>query len=393
MTPAARYAAAIDVLDAILSGAVAERAITQWARSNRFAGSKDRAAIRDHVFDVLRAKRSLSAIGDAQTARGMILGLLRRDGIAPETVFGAGDYGPSALTDAESRAPNVDINAQTAEMCDLPDWLWPDWQESLGDQAVAAARIQQRRAGIFLRVNLRKTDVEAARIALAEDGISTHVVPEVKTCLQVTENERRILQSHAYLNGWVELQDTASQMAMLALNVPQDARVLDYCAGGGGKALALADIYGACVTAHDSDPRRMGDLDARAKRAGVTIVQRNTDALSKEPPFDVVLCDAPCSGSGTWRRTPEAKWGLTSDKLHYYNELQREILAKCASLTTSTGVLAYATCSVLRAENDEITAQFLSNHPDWRSRSVLRLYPTELHDGFYLNVFTPKNTR
>ena len=380
MTPAARYAAAIALIDEIAGGAPAEKALTTWGRQNRFAGSRDRAAIRDVVYDVLRGWRSLAALGGGETGRARVLGLLRREGIAPESVFGAGGYGPAPLSEDEARAGRTPVGA---EALDLPDWLWPLWQDALGPEAEAAARRAQHRAPLGLRVNLSRGPRAEAQARLAEDGITTVEAEEVATGLIVTDGGRKLAQSAAYAEGLVEVQDVSSQIAMAALPITPGMRVLDYCAGGGGKALALAD-RGAQVVAHDADPGRMADIAPRAARAGVSIRCRATAELGREAPFDLVLCDAPCSGSGTWARGPQAKWALTPEALERYTALQRDVLEAAAPLVAPGGHLAYATCSVLTAENDGSLRGFAAAHPGWREITRRVLVPQDTHDGFFL---------
>ena len=304
MTPGARVAAAIAVLDAIRAGAAAEQALTGWARASRFAGSKDRAAVRDHVFDVLRTRRSL---GDGD-GRSLMIQLALRDGWDLDALFSGEGHAPAAVS-VDERAKPALPNAAAA--CDLPDWLWPEWSKSLGANAEGVARVLQSRAPVFLRVNSRRATREAAAAMLAEDGIATRAHPTVPTCLDVTGNPRQIKTAAAYLQGVVELQDAASQWAVGLLPLAGAARVLDYCAGGGGKALAFADQSEAAVYAHDIAPQRMRDLPERAGRAGVEITILTRNEAQRLAPFDLVFCDAPCSGAGTWRRTPDAKWQLT----------------------------------------------------------------------------------
>ncbi len=381
MTPAARYASAIEILDAVLAGASAEKSLTSWARANRYAGSKDRAAVRDHVFDVLRRKRSLAAIGGTLSGRGLTIGLLRFQGIDTAANFGAGGYGPPALTADEIALGETP--AQGAQACDLPDWLWPIWQADLGDGAQACAAVLQERGPISLRVNLGRCSRAQAADMLAQDGVVTVPSTDVKTGLQVVENERKVKTSAAYLQGFVEVQDIASQVAVAALDISDGARVLDYCAGGGGKALAIADQYQCRVVAHDISAARMADIPVRADRAGVTIEVMETAQLAGCDPFDVVFVDAPCSGSGTWRRAPEAKWAFTSEKLLSFNALQGEVLAKSAEFVAINGTLIYATCSVLAAENGAIVSKFLADRPEWRCLHEKQRLPDALGDGFY----------
>ena len=387
MTPAARYAAAIDVLDEILTGGAPEPVLANWGRRNRYAGSKDRAALRDIVFDALRAKRSLSALGGSETGRGLILGLVRRDDIEPGAVFGAGAYAPSALTEAESAHLKTAVAFSDGESFDLPDWLIPSWRRALGEAAQDVATISKARGPVTLRVNRAKADLDSAIAALSKEDIGVRPIPDVATALLVERNPRRVLSSAAYRDGLVELQDAASQAAMAVLPLLRGDHVLDYCAGGGGKALAIWDRTRSAVFAHDADPRRMVDLPARAERAGAEVVCIDGAALTSDAPFDLVLCDAPCSGSGTWRRTPMAKWELSEEKLNHLRGLQAEILAQAAPLVGPSGTLAYATCSILVEENEDIVEGFLADHPNWRIVEVLRLSPGNDRDGFFLAQF------
>lgn len=381
MTPAARVQAAIDVLDEMLGGMPAEQALTRWARRSRFAGSKDRAAVRDHVFDAWRCRRSLSAIGGAETGRGLMLGLLRRSGTDPETVFGAGPYAPLALDAAETAAGGPATGL--AERLDMPDWLWPRFEASLGAAAPDAAASLQHRSSTHLRVNIGKGTPDAARESLALDGVDCVPHPASPTALQVTSGNRRIRQSAAYLEGLVELQDAASQALVDALPLEDGMRVLDFCAGGGGKSLAMAARARIEVFTHDADPGRMRDLGPRAARAGVTVIELASADLDRAGPFELVLCDVPCSGSGSWRRDPEGKWRLSEAQLQALAATQDAILRQAATLTAPAGCLAYATCSVLAEENESRIAGFFAAHPGW-SCTLQRRWPVEDGtDGFF----------
>lgn len=376
MTPGARVAAAIEILDGILAGEPAEKALTTWARGHRFAGSKDRAAIRDHVFDALRRKRSLAAQGGAMTGRAILAAQVG------EALFDGQGHAPAPLTEAERAALAAAPEMTEAEALDLPEWLWPLWTESLGAEAAPAAAALQDRADVFLRVNRSKATPEEARSALAAEGIGTEPHPEIAGCLRVTENARRLAASRAFAEGLVEVQDAASQWAVAQVELPAGATVLDYCAGGGGKALAFAD-RGGRVTAHDIAPRRMADIPARAARAGVEIAVRGPRDLSSEARFDIVFCDAPCSGSGTWRRTPDAKWRLTRAALTELHEAQRAALRGALRHVAEGGQLIYATCSVLRPENEGIVQGLLDEAPHVRLEQSALRRPDAEGDGFF----------
>ena len=387
MTPGARVAAAIAVLDQIGSGAFAEQALTGWARASRFAGAKDRAAVRDHVFDVLRCRRSL---GDGD-GRALMARLLQRDDVDLSHIFNGLGHAPDPLSEAEVAALALPLALSDAAACDLPDWLWPVWQGSLGADAEQAARVQQGRADVFLRVNQRRITTAGAVAALAQDGVTAQAHDAVDGCLRVLDNPRRIRTAAAYLTGLVELQDAASQRAVQMVPVAAGARVLDYCAGGGGKALAFADRHVADIFAHDIAPARMADLPDRAARAGVVITTLAPDQVADHAPYDVVFCDAPCSGSGTWRRSPDATWRLTRDRLDALCAIQNDVIARAATLVAPQGLLAYATCSVLQDENDAVVTQFLHSNPAWSVTLRDQRLPGPDGDGFFLSVLARNN--
>ena len=385
MTPAARVQAAIEILDQILGGAVAEQVLTNWGRQNRYAGSKDRQAIRDHVFDALRCKRSFGHLGGGADGRAIMIGACRAAGADPITIFTGEGHAPKPLSDAELTAPPP-LSADAVGL-DCPDWLWDGIGQSLGgDGRRAALAVLQTRAPVFLRVNLLRSTREAAIKALAKDDIQVVPHDTVETALIVTENPRRIANSAAFADGLIELQDASSQSACLHLGVKKGDRVLDYCAGGGGKSLALAAL-GVRVTAHDIDPQRMADLPVRAARAGAKVAVVRPQELAKSgESFDLVFCDAPCSGSGTWRRTPDAKWRLAPDRLDQLTAIQRDVLEKAMTLVGPDGRLAYATCSIFCEENQDQTAAFVARHPEFVMVHEQIWQPTQDGDGFYLCV-------
>jgi 16S rRNA (cytosine967-C5)-methyltransferase len=379
LTPAARIAAAIGVLDQWLAGEPAERALTNWGRANRFAGSGDRAAIRDHVFDAIRCRRSFAARGGAETGRGLMIGALREAGIDPVTMFTGEGHAPAPLSNAEGVDPGPSGEALVA--LDCPEWLAPRLRAALEERFTPVMALLRSRAPVFLRVNVARTTVVEAVQALADEGIASTPHALSPTALEVTENARRVKSSAAFREGLVELQDAASQAVVdMLLPLAPGARVLDYCAGGGGKALALA-ANGARVTAHDADPRRMADLPERARRAGAQIDA--VERLGRER-FDVVLVDAPCSGSGAWRRQPEAKWRLDEARLAALSALQGEVLRTAARHVAPGGTLAYATCSLLEEENGAVVDAFLAENPRFARVAERRLTPIDGGDGFYV---------
>ncbi|MCF6231744.1 MAG: RsmB/NOP family class I SAM-dependent RNA methyltransferase [Rhodobacteraceae bacterium] len=376
MKPAARIAAAIDVLDLYLDGAAVEQCLTRWARGARYAGSKDRAGVRDLVFEALRRRRSDSALGGALSGRGLMIGALRRAGANPDDSFSGLAYAPAVLSDEERELGQPPEPG--AEQLDIPDWLWPQFHT----MPEAAAALQSR-APVYLRVNSLKADRDQAITALARDGIEGAPHAQVETALTIHTGARRIRHSTAYLEGLVELQDLASQAVVQALPLCPGMRVLDYCAGGGGKALAMAAQAKIDLFVHDIAPQRMADLGVRATRAGVTTQTLGTADLGDVAPFDLVLCDAPCSGSGAWRRAPDGKWALTQTRLDQLVGFQHDILRQATELTGKNGIIAYATCSVLDVENAGQIAGFLTDFPQWQVNWQHNWPLQDGADGFY----------
>lgn len=387
MIPAARAAAAIEILDRILAGAPAEQTLTNWARASRFAGSGDRNAIRDLVFDALRCRRSFAALGCAGTGRGLILGGLRAAGADPDAIFTGEGYAPVPLTEAERTAPPAPDGLVAL---DCPDWLAPRLERSLGRDFPAVMERLRHRAPVFLRVNRLQATRDQAIAALAEDGIVAVPHPLADTALEVTANARKIQSSQAFVSGVVELQDVASQAVVEALPLRDGQRVLDYCAGGGGKTLAMAAQARLRLWAHDIDPRRLRDLPERSTRAGAKVTLLEGKAVDREAPFDLVLIDVPCSGSGSWRRAPEAKWTFTEVRLAQLVDIQAGILDRASALVAPGGSLAYATCSMLDEENSAQVEGFLQRYPDWHCVTERRLTPLDGGDGFYLAVLKRK---
>ena len=380
MTPAARVQTAIELLDQILGGGAPEKALTGWARRSRFAGSKDRLAIRSFVFDAVRCTRSFAAQGGAMTGRGIMLGSLRAQSIDPETLFTGLGYGPSILTSDEAVG---EVVLTRAERLDLPDWLLPYFDNSLGADSDSTALALRQRAPVMLRTNLIKTNRQDAIEALAFEQIVAQPHALASTALVVTEGGRQVSASDAFLSGLVELQDVASQAVIETIGLPQNARILDYCAGGGGKTLALAALSQQTVDVWDSDAGRMKDIAKRADRAGATII-RLPEAPTTNGLYDLVLCDVPCSGSGTWRRSPQGKWLLTAERLSQLRDIQTEILDQAAPLVAQDGLLVYTTCSFLKEENIDIIQSFITNNSDWICDFSRQFLPSDGGDGFFV---------
>ena len=384
MTPGARVAAAAEIVDRIAAGAAVESALLAWSRGSRFAGSKDRRAVRDLVFGVVRRWWSSAWTGGGETGRARLLGAMILDGVDPAQVFTGEGHAPEALTDAERGATRDPSQAPDAVRADLQPWVLDLLRAAHGaDQALAIGAALRERAAVHLRVNLVRATPDQAIRALRADGIETVPHPLAATAIEVVRGATQVARSLAFASGMVELQDAASQAVIEALGPLDGVRVLDFCAGGGGKSLAMA-AKGARVVAHDIDPARMGDIPQRAARAGVG----DRIALEAAPQgrFELVLADAPCSGSGAWRRQPGAKLNLTPERLAELNAMQDRVIEDAAARVAPGGRLAYATCSLLDDENGARIARFLERQSGWEAVDTRLWTPLDGADGFFLAV-------
>ncbi len=382
MTPAARAAAAIALLGEVEASATpAERVLAGWGRSNRYAGSGDRAAIADLLFECLRRRRSLAwPLRDAG-ARAVVIGALSDRGADPAALFDGGRHAPSPLSAAERAALAAPPPPPPDPVrLDYPDWLDGALRLSLGADFEASMGALRSRAPLDLRVNALRSTREAARAALAEQGVASDPLALAPYALRAAPGAP-VARTAAYAEGLVELQDAASQAVAAFAEARPGETVLDFCAGGGGKTLALAGAMAGRgrLIAHDAAPRRMADLPSRLARAGARaeiVGAGDLDALAGR--CDMVLVDAPCSGSGAWRRDPAAKWRLTPARLAELVALQRAILAQAARCVRPGGRLVYATCSILAAENEGQVDRW----PDGASATLV-IRPSQGADGFF----------
>ena len=381
----ARYGTAITLLDEILQGEPAEKVLTNWARANRYAGSGDRAAVRDIVFSALRGRNSFAATGGSMNGRGIILGMVCAAGDDPDTIFTGERHAPAVLTDGER---DVVSSGKRADVYDVPEWLLPQLQADLGPSFAEVMENLRSRAPVDLRVNRIKATVEQAVRSLARDGIEVEPLALNPNGLRVTEGERKLARSAAYLGGLVELQDAGAQKisTMLAALVP--STVLDYCAGGGGKTLAIASEVDsrAKFTAFDKSLKRLQNITERATRAGVDVALAHRDPVLNDETFDLVVLDVPCSGSGAWRRNPDSKWKFARSDLDDLLRTQADILDTTSKLVSPDGWLCYITCSILSAENTAQIDRFREINPDWMVVDQRRFLPSVDSDGFFVSI-------
>ena len=387
MVPAARVAAAIEVLDAIVARREpAAESLKDWGKAHRFAGSGDRSAIAGLVFDALRRKSSAAWIMGADTSRAVIIGALREarglDVAGVSALFSGEGHAPAPLSAEErGRLETGDLDAAPDHVRgDYPEWLAPRFAAVFGDNAAAEGRALADRAPVDLRVNTLHGTRETAEKQLAHlNAVPTSLSPVGLRVAVGSEGRAPALQAEpAYAKGRVEVQDEGSQLASLLAGADEGMQVLDLCAGGGGKALALAAIMknSGQIYATDSDGRRLTPIFARVERAGVRNIQVRAprgpaDILSDlEERCDLVFVDAPCTGVGAWRRNPDAKWRTRPGALEQRMKDQDKVLAAAARYVKRGGSICYTTCSLLRDENEDRVAAFLESHGEFLPRHV-----------------------
>ena len=400
MTPVARISAAIEVLDDIFDRRrpVAD-ALKDWGLAHRFAGSKDRRAIGDLVFDALRPRASAAWAAGGEDGRAVMLGLLRThrglDLAGVERQIAGERFAPAPLSTDERAALAEDRLATAPDPVrgDYPEWLADELGRVLGDTVVAEMRAMAEVAPLDLRVNTLKCDADRAARELSDELGRTPERPALAPlCLRLpVEPERgepHIASTESFLKGHIEIQDLGSQLAAEFAGARPGMQVLDICAGGGGKTLAMAAAMGnhGQIFAYDSDRRRLAPIHDRLARAGIRNVQvrapkPNSDVLDDlEHRMDLVLVDAPCTGTGTWRRNPDAKWRIRPGSLAERVKDQVAVLDQAARYVKPGGRLAYITCSLLPSENGDQVAAFLERHPRFsvvEPASVVAAYESE----------------
>jgi 16S rRNA (cytosine967-C5)-methyltransferase len=422
-----RLAAAIQVLEEIEARhKPVKLALKSWGDGARYAGAKDRAWVSGLVLDVLRRKRSLAWRMGEEGPRAAALGALRFVWAWPleRIAEAAGDapHGPGPLTEAERAAleqPRDLAGAPAPVQGDYPDWLDAELARAFGEDRTAEAQALALRAPVDLRVNRLKTGPGKALKALEPlPARATGVLPEALRIDAPSADERAaaVEAMPAFVKGWVEVQDLGSQVAAACAGEVKGRQVLDLCAGGGGKTLALAGVMENTgqIYAYDADARRLTDTIRRAERAGVRNLQVRSpvkpDALKGlDARMDVVFVDAPCSGTGSWRRHPDTKWRLTPQALERRTADQDAVLDLATTFVKPGGRIVYVTCSVLPAEDEDRVAAFRARHPQFVVRPAtddpaltrwltpegyLRLTPrTASTDGFFVAVLERQDDR
>jgi 16S rRNA (cytosine967-C5)-methyltransferase len=382
MTPAARLSAAIELIDTIDAQRVpAAKALKEWGTAHRYAGSGDRAAISGLIWDVLRRRASSAWIMEEDTPRARVLGMLRLerglDADAIAALCDGGRFAPAPLRDSERAAlTSRSLDAAPAHIAgDYPEWIDATLAQVFGDDRVAEATAMASRAPLDLRVNTLKAGREKIAGSTAHLGTTPTPWSPIGLRIELGADARNpgIHAEEGFIKGAIEVQDEGSQLAALLSAARPGEQVIDLCAGAGGKTLALAAMMQGKgrLIATDHDKRQLAPIYERLSRAGVHNCDIRTpkgpdDTLSDiHASADLVLIDAPCTGTGTWRRNPDAKWRMRPGALEVRLKDQVTVLDRAAALVKPGGRIAYITCSVLPPENNDQIRSFVGRHPDF----------------------------
>ncbi len=415
MTPAARLAAAIDLLTEVAAAPrrPADAVANDFFRARRFIGSGDRRAVSDRAWRVLRARRRLGwwldRAGTAPTPRMLVAASLLLEGWTAAGVaqsYSGGQFGPAPMLPVEAAAAAalenhtlVHPDMPQAVRLEVPDWLLPHLAARFGDALEPEMAAMEEAAPLDLRINTLKATREQALAALTAEGIEAQPTGLSPWGLRI-EGRRAVTTGAAFQAGLVEIQDEGSQLVAALVGAGPQMRVADWCAGAGGKTLALAMAMGnhGHIVACDVHDKRLEGAVRRLRRAGAHNVERHLivpgDKWTKRRAgsFDRVLVDAPCTGTGTWRRNPDARGRLRPLDLAELLPKQAAILDDACRLVRAGGRLVFATCSLLVEENEAQVDSFLTRHPEFSVVPLARAWPLEAAPpgpGPYLSL-TPR---
>ncbi len=399
MTPAARYKAVFELISAVFADKKpADNTISAYFRTRRYIGSGDRRFISEKIWDIIRRRRRLEFNAGSTNLREMLLCYLQNDN--PEKIFTGEEYALPPLTAEEKQwlENRPEHPYPPAVECECPDWLFT----KIENETLLKALNQPAPADF--RVNKGSREEVISR--LVAEGYDAMPAPWSPVGIRLPE---RINLNNCTLwqDGLIEVQDEASQLAALMCDVSPCDRVIDYCCGAGGKSLAIASLLKGkgTIEAHDINPKRLEQLKLRMKRLSIANI-KTVAQTGDQPVYTRFIIDAPCSGTGTWRRSPDAKFRLTEERLNELNAVQDDLLEKAYTLTASGGYIIYMTCSVLKDENDARIQKFFASHSDvkiadmpalWRQKTGcpwpcgeknwLELNPVVSNtDGFFIAV-------
>lgn len=371
MQISAKYQAVLEILQKVLQDQYpADNIIREYMRNRKYIGSKDRKFITNAVWDIIRHRSRLEFDCGCCEARMLLLTYLKDEDF--DIIADGSKYGLSVLT-KEEKDKLQNLNQQPYPVHiekECPKWLF----DKIADEELAAAL--NKTAPADIRVNMIAR--EDVKNKLQKEGLFFSFTPYSPYGLR-SEERINLQNCVAYQNGEIEVQDEASQIGAILCDVRSEQSIIDYCCGGGGKSLLLGAVLknSGTILAHDKNPKRMEGLKDRAARLGIKNI-KVVEKINSGDKFDRFIADAPCSGSGTWRRSPDAKYRLTPKQLKAIEQAQKEILDIAALHLTDKGRIVYMTCSVLPEENENRIEQFLAEHPDFTTVDIDKLWERKL---------------
>lgn len=395
MKDGGRLAAAIEVLEEVeRRHRPVQVALKEWGAAHRFAGSGDRTVIGNLVFDALRNRASLAAVMQNESPRALALAtytLTWEKGLdALTSVLSEDRHAPDPLSEAEAErlSDGTADSMEPWQAADVPEWLWPKFEAVFGEKAIEEGRALSERAPVDMRVNTLKSGRDKLLKKLGHTGAQATNLSPLGMRIEAKPGLGRMPHVQAeegYRKGWFDLQDEASQLAACLADVQPGYQVLDYCAGGGGKTLALAAAMEnkGQLYAYDADRLRLAPIHERLQRAGVRNIQvrdpASSDLKDLKGQMDLVFIDAPCTGTGVWRRRPDSKWKLTEKALNDRIKDQKNVIDNAKEYVKIGGRMIYATCSVLPEENGNQVDRFLTDNPGFKSISALEVWGDQLN--------------
>ncbi len=371
MQTGARYQAVLDLITEIFKDEQpADGIMNEYLRARKYIGSKDRRFISELTWQIIRKRRKLEFDSQSSEPRRILLWAVR-DKLTE--VFDGSTYGPAPLSAEEKDwlKQENELPYPPAVEAECPDWLF----EQINNIEFCKALNQPAEADFRAHGHLREEVIKR----LQNEGLSVRPTPYAPRGFR---SDTRISLGNCitYQEGWFEVQDEASQLAALLCDIRPEHKIIDYCCGAGGKSLALADILNnqGLILAHDINAKRLEAIKPRMSRLGVKNIELTDIIADSDKDFDRFILDAPCSGTGTWRRAPDAKFRLTPQKLKALNSVQTELLETAAAKTKTGGRIIYITCSVLKAENEDIINGFLGKHPEFELFDLQKLWAEKI---------------
>lgn len=388
MQKGARYQAVLELVGEIFKDSKpADGIIDDYFKSRKYIGSKDRRFISETVWHIIRNRMKLEFEAQSKEYRKILLACLKSRGEDINAVFDSGQYSPAALSVEEKewlKTDNEDAYPPFVE-AETPEWLY----KKILDIRLLKSLNEPARADF--RINVRSRDAVIDK--LKAEGFSVYPTPY--SPLGIRCDERIPLGNCiAYKEGEIEVQDEASQLAAILVDVKPEHKIIDYCCGAGGKSLAMGYLLQnkGHIYAHDIEKKRLMAIKPRLERLGVKNIELLDFVATSDKGFDRFVVDAPCSGTGTWRRSPDAKFRLNQNMVDKLNKIQFELLGKAYEKTKAGGRIVYITCSILNEENEEIIAAFLQSNPNVRLINIKELWeqkieaPYPYHSEKYLRL-------